>query len=253
MTRRGFTLIELLVVIAIIAILAAILFPVFAKAREKARQIACISNEKQVGLALIQYSQDYDENLIRTWYTYNDKSDPATDRYKWMDAIYPYIKSENVFTCPSDSVNRYVYYKKLAGPDDAHYGSYALNAAYYTVSDGFTSPGGERGITLAAVQAPANTVWAVDSGGGSARANTYYELAWPDSDSNPLPITPGNPPVMDAGLKPNSAGAVVARHTEFANIVWCDGHAKALRLDTLAQTHIVNGKPIMFYFTMEDD
>ncbi|HAZ64219.1 MAG TPA: hypothetical protein DCZ72_11510 [Armatimonadetes bacterium] len=93
MRRRGFTLIELLVVIAIIAILAAILFPVFAKAREKARQASCSSNEKQIALAIMQYSQDYDEMYPRGYTT-----PPARD---WKSDCEPYIKNTQVFRCPS--------------------------------------------------------------------------------------------------------------------------------------------------------
>ncbi|MBI5833839.1 MAG: prepilin-type N-terminal cleavage/methylation domain-containing protein, partial [Armatimonadetes bacterium] len=92
--RRGFTLIELLVVIAIIAILAAILFPVFAKAREKARTSSCASNEKQQMTAFLQYMQDYDEMqfAIRN----------AANQYSvWTDCIQPYLKSTQVFVCPS--------------------------------------------------------------------------------------------------------------------------------------------------------
>ena len=105
--RRGFTLIELLVVIAIIAILAAILFPVFQKVRENARKTACLSNEKQIGLAMVQYSQDYDELLVSAWgggggYNASD-SNPTSLKYKWMDMIYPYVKSTQVFHCPDDS------------------------------------------------------------------------------------------------------------------------------------------------------
>ena len=86
--RKGFTLIELLVVIAIIAILAAILFPVFAKAREKARQASCQSNMKQLGIAFIQYTQDYDERFPSTQF--------------WAAQLYPYEKSTGVFKCPDD-------------------------------------------------------------------------------------------------------------------------------------------------------
>lgn len=93
MKRNAFTLIELLVVIAIIAILAAILFPVFATAREKARQTSCASNEKQLGLALLQYIQDYDEYA---------PSNAPTVGAGWAGDIYPYVKSTGVFTCPDD-------------------------------------------------------------------------------------------------------------------------------------------------------
>ncbi|MDR3706733.1 MAG: DUF1559 domain-containing protein [Capsulimonadaceae bacterium] len=95
----GFTLIELLVAIAIIAILAAILFPVFATAREKARQSSCASNMKQIGLATIQYVQDYDECYFMGAYTgaggYNGVG--------WAGALYPYVKSTAVYSCPSDA------------------------------------------------------------------------------------------------------------------------------------------------------
>ena len=94
--QKGFTLIELLVVIAIIAILAAILFPVFAKVREKARQISCLSNMKQLALGEVQYNQDYDEK-------YAPGANPNGLGNGWAGQIYPYVKSVNVFTCPDDS------------------------------------------------------------------------------------------------------------------------------------------------------
>jgi len=107
--RKAFTLIELLVVIAIIAILAAILFPVFATAREKARQTSCASNMKQLGLGAIQYVQDYDE-------CYPQGSTlalaiPGNDFYNygmgWAGQVYPYLKSKGVFACPSDTVQSF--------------------------------------------------------------------------------------------------------------------------------------------------
>jgi prepilin-type N-terminal cleavage/methylation domain-containing protein/prepilin-type processing-associated H-X9-DG protein len=98
MTRRGFTLIELLVVIAIIAILAAILFPVFAKAREKARQSSCLSNVKQIGLAVMQYKQDYDE--CWPWELYNVTWQPTVP-LGWGGEIGPYVKNSQIFMCPS--------------------------------------------------------------------------------------------------------------------------------------------------------
>src|SRR6476619_5776509 len=96
--RHGFTLIELLVVIAIIAILAAILFPVFASAREKERQTSCISNSKQLGTAVMMYNQDYDElmPLFRV----------ATPRNTWAGLIQPYIKSWSMAKCPNQVMAR---------------------------------------------------------------------------------------------------------------------------------------------------
>lgn len=108
MRRTGFTLIELLVVIAIIAILAAILFPVFAKAREKARQSSCLSNFKQTALAIMSYAQDYDEGLPRQYF---DAAGP--EPWEWcnkgqytnyQDYITPYVKNTQIFKCPSSQL-----------------------------------------------------------------------------------------------------------------------------------------------------
>jgi prepilin-type N-terminal cleavage/methylation domain-containing protein/prepilin-type processing-associated H-X9-DG protein len=100
---NGFTLIELLVVIAIIAILAAILFPVFAQAREKARQTSCLSNQKQMGLAVMQYKQDYDETFPQAYWYNDDASGNAPSYYHhWSGTIQPYVKSIGIFICPSD-------------------------------------------------------------------------------------------------------------------------------------------------------
>lgn len=96
---RGFTLIELLVVVAIIALLAAILFPVFGRARENARRSSCQSNLKQIGLGLIQYSQDYDERLPLA----KEGTDTGGFFGAWAGPIYPYVKSEQVYKCPSDT------------------------------------------------------------------------------------------------------------------------------------------------------
>jgi len=101
-SRSGFTLIELLVVIAIIAILAAILFPVFAQAREKARQTSCLSNMKQIMTGVKMYAQDYDEQSLYYWYSYNAQLGAYTS---FSEMLLPYIKNTQIFICPSASQN----------------------------------------------------------------------------------------------------------------------------------------------------
>jgi prepilin-type N-terminal cleavage/methylation domain-containing protein len=183
--RSAFTLIELLVVIAIIAILAAILFPVFAQARETARQTACLSNTRQIGTAYMMYIQDYDENLV-TWVDYcqqaripnpldaNDApggtDGPGRHAY-WHLKLYPYIKNFDIFSCPSDmqaqaqlGITQPFIYRAL-------FISYALNYGYlgtYHLNDGTTDscgfPEWVDSINLASVVDPANIIAIVDGG-----------------------------------------------------------------------------------------
>jgi len=155
--RSGFTLIELLVVIAIIAILAAILFPVFAKVREKARSISCLSNMKQLGLAFTQYEQDYDET--------GPKGRGDTSRLTgWAGQIYPYVKSKKVYVCPGDPTH------------DASC-SYIINDNYLVWPAGVAHP---YAYPLPMMVAPSKTVRLAECTGSSG-----YDVS--DSDpTNPL-------------------------------------------------------------------
>ncbi|BDI29257.1 hypothetical protein CCAX7_13080 [Capsulimonas corticalis] len=167
--RRAFTLIELLVVIAIIAILAAILFPVFAKAREKARQTACMSNLRQVGLGVLQYAQDNDENFVLT-----ERGGDVDDdhEYYWGDMIQPYTKSWALLHCPdADSVIQF----KASPPAPALYSqqwsyNYGINDIVDNTPTCTSSPDdpgcahiGVAGQSLAAVTAPSATILIADS------------------------------------------------------------------------------------------
>jgi prepilin-type N-terminal cleavage/methylation domain-containing protein/prepilin-type processing-associated H-X9-DG protein len=151
--KTGFTLIELLVVIAIIAILAAILFPVFAKAREKARQSSCLSNVKQLQLASLQYSQDYDEMMCPSWNNYT----------QWYNNLQPYLKNTQILYCPSNS---------------SIFPGYGWNYAYLTL----VSAGGYSGpyASLGSIQSPAETVVMADS----AKNSLHYVIS-PAYDNPP--------------------------------------------------------------------
>jgi len=180
--KRGFTLIELLVVIAIIAILAAILFPVFAKAREKARQAMCLSNQKQLGLALVQYVQDYDETFptVDFWAAYYA---PTWPTYAWIACLEPYLKSSKVLECPSNE-NHYVINCSWWG------GEYGLLGCYRT---GLTPPL-VPAAKLGAVVAPASVIFTYEQSrplgaAGDIQNRFYLEVMYspllPDGRDNP--------------------------------------------------------------------
>ena len=143
---RGFTLIELLVVIAIIAILAAMLFPVFARARENARRISCLSNLKQIGLGFLQYTQDYDESYPLTTMT----GMAMTPQSSWTTSTQPYLKSVQIFRCPSDASARWdtAVLPPAAPPYTT---SYILNAW-------FSAGKSNNYSNLATVQEPARAI-----------------------------------------------------------------------------------------------
>jgi prepilin-type N-terminal cleavage/methylation domain-containing protein/prepilin-type processing-associated H-X9-DG protein len=225
--RVGFTLIELLVVIAIIAILAAILFPVFAQAREKARSTACLSNLKQVGMATRMYSQDYDEILVPN-YLFTSSGTRA-----WFpDILAPYVKSPDVFVCPSFSVPA-SYKTTPTAPMQTVKISYGGNNWHWWPKGEKNEPDvlGPMGVNRlnvqfnaseTSVEFPANTIYIVDA---------ISQEIW-------------SPPQHDycndgKGYdRPNSykgfplRGQVHFRHSGGFNAVFVDGHAKWLRRTT---------------------
>jgi len=220
----GFTLIELLVVIAIIAILAAILFPVFAQAREKARSSSCLSNQKQIGLAFSMYAQDYDE----TYPPYTDLNNLTGagpgGAAQWEDLVKPYIKSGNVggiLTCPSASTRAYAY---------------SMNGAL-------------AGLSAAQAVKPADTVLTADSCIAPNQANTLdklpqagpafiYTLKGQEGFWVPKPTFSsgkGDPnavidPLQDLNDDSNKGvGMLRYRHNQGVNTSFADGHTKYVR------------------------
>jgi prepilin-type N-terminal cleavage/methylation domain-containing protein/prepilin-type processing-associated H-X9-DG protein len=208
--KRAFTLIELLVVIAIIAILASILFPVFGRARENARRSSCQSNMKQIGLGILQYSQDYDEKypMYRVGNWVADKA------YGWADAIQPYLKSEQIFQCPSDinPVPTVDYRPRQAGFTDYVYSTCLGSSPQSTAGNAAGS-----GIPLSMVQSPALTMMAID--GKAIHLNTGSNV---EGNGSARMATRGSGTVGFA----NSANFDTDRHLGGANLLYADGHVK---------------------------
>ena len=251
--RSAFTLIELLVVIAIIAILAAILFPVFAQAREKARQTACLSNGKQMATALLMYTQDYDETLPMA--TYSPWCGLAVNDFripKWMDMLYPYIKNEAVFTCPSfpgDAANhqKYVYQPATCvGARATQYGTYSLNGVYPAMTA--VSAHGPAGLALPAISLPADTIFLNE--GGDWGVNRNAVTGW---TANPVMDKTASPISLRTTIGGQSVIVGKMFHSGGMNNVFCDGHAKWLRGEALIQTHLVGTTPICYLWTVEED
>jgi len=205
---KGFTLIELLVVIAIVAILAAILFPVFSRAREKARQASCASNLKQIGLAGLQYAQDYDERLFpiayddwsHYWWGYVDRANRTVDFSRGF--LQPYMRNAQIKACPTFRENPNFAYGHLG---------YGYNYAYLSPMNPPTwTP---IAVSLAQIANPAETVWIADA----AQWRTWGAGA---------PVFEGTgflePPSY---FNPTFHG----RHTEVGNVLWCDGHVKVFK------------------------
>jgi prepilin-type N-terminal cleavage/methylation domain-containing protein len=228
---RGFTLIELLVVIAIIAILAAILFPVFAQARDKARSAACLSNLKQVGLALSMYTQDYDEILpfaYNFWgpgvysvggITYNTTNGLAPP----MIYLAPYVKNFGVFFCPSGgktppSSGQLTYSTALQTIGWNWYVTYVMGTYYGGFAAADPSRVGPRyfGVSLGAIESPADLVMMGDTNPDRLQGAYIY----PHTNAWSLTQVP------PYKAKPN-------RHQEGDNFIFADGHAKWFRGESI--------------------
>ena len=200
---RGFTLIELLVVIAIIAILAAILFPVFAKAREAARKSSCASNVNQIGKGFLMYVQDYDERWPNVWNGQWNVRAAQPNGVNWAVAVQPYIKNRNVFRCPSDSLRNtgssYNCNNWLGNLADA---SITQPTDAVVLMDGYTSEGNQYDPSNLTYNDPANTSQFAEY--GLSADYTIWSAA-------------SRAARRDKGLP---------RHNETTNVVYADGHVK---------------------------
>ena len=225
--KHAFTLIELLVVIAIIAILAAILFPVFARARENARRSSCSSNLKQIGLGIIQYQQDYDERFPPRHFG------GETDGISWRVITQPYLKSAQVFACPSNTGNTlpttYNPTNTIIPISYACNGAGNANAAVGVIDNGYrTNIGGNSPMTdltgeaIASVASASQVVLVTEADG-----------VW------------AYPEINMAGSSADVANRSFKGHLGQVNFLFCDGHVKSLK-------PTATGTPVNMW-TIEDD
>ena len=215
MKRRGFTLIELLVVIAIIAILAAILFPVFAKAREKARAISCLSQKKQLGTAMMMFVQDNDENYpIVIVDAQIDKSSEWA--YSIMGVLDPYIKNPNVYSCPSAIPS-----DLWPGGDTPSRKDWRSNILVNGVICRYGAPWFKmEPVSMAAVGRPADTILIIE---GNWNQPSTSVRPW----TNPKASMPGG--IIAVPDKPQYS--IV--HNDGCNVIFADGHAKWRKISSI--------------------
>jgi len=227
--KAGFTLIELLVVIAIISILAAILFPVFARARESARRTSCLSNLKQMGLGVMMYVQDYDETYPTDIHT--DSTVPetgwwgTTGLWFWPATIYPYVKNMQVFRCPSSRFQG-------DGPKGLRVTNYGAN--YYVI--GPTS----AIVKMAQVSRPSENFMIMDAGQYVLTRYAAYSAAPYDDIAGSSMYVPGACAFNGTTMAHASYGDPQRedcnnyRHLGGVNVAFADGHAKWLNYKTVA-------------------
>lgn len=222
--QRGFTLIELLVVVAIIGILAAILFPVFARARENARRASCMSNLKQIGLGAMMYVQDYDETYPLFVTSVSAAQTPPNGKWWdfhqnfwfWQQSLYPYTKNEQIYNCPSSPVS-----KELT-PYRGQYGCNSSIINYPTPSK------------MSTLQSPSTTYMIMDSGAYRIDVNsTNNYVLNPSRDFWYLPGTAklAGKTAADLSLVDTYAEDYESkgRHFDGLNVIFADGHVKWLK------------------------
>jgi prepilin-type N-terminal cleavage/methylation domain-containing protein/prepilin-type processing-associated H-X9-DG protein len=226
-SSKGFTLIELLVVIAIIAILAAILFPVFAKAREKARQTTCASNLKQMGLAVLQYVQDNDECLM---------CPPGASSEGWAGEIFSYVKSTAAYHCPDDLILPVNENSGPAGASEPNYPmSYCFDIADLPADNMPSGQSSTSPTSMSAFSSPSLSITMCEISGSEAdptdASGVQPEVASPTCSGKSAVHNGYGTASYATGTLPGTAGlayTVAAQHSGGSNYLLWDGHVKWL-------------------------
>lgn len=221
-SRRGFTLIELLVVVAIIAILAALLFPAFAKARESARRTTCVSNLRQLGLGISMYAQEND-----SLYPLSSSPSSQVPRTRWADSIFPYVKSAEMFRCPTTPPN--LITKAFAHDSSLRYGGFGYNYQYLGNSR-FPFAASDAEILV-----PAQTIAIVDTNGANFAVSPglegNYVVDPPVATSRKA--HPDSRTYYNGSTEATGRAMPANRHLEMVSVTFADGHAKAMRREKL--------------------
>jgi len=249
--KQGFTLIELLVVIAIIAILAAILFPVFAQAREKARAASCMSNLKQIGLAEMQYVQDYDERYSGSYQPY-----PA-GRVYYPELIFPYTKNAGIYFCPdandTDAFNDDGSNNCSTNPNTCNKGIGPTDYAYNSISSvGIGNQINDQASNkLASVDQPASTLLIMDGRGNGGSRYGFINI-WETNETDIVGTFYGN--TWSGQTKANAVSPYFwhPKGNGF-NALFYDGHVKNLKQSGYpSATYPGGGSPWLWYITKPD-
>lgn len=217
---------EVVFMLAVFGFSAGLFFKLSEPKRLEKQRLGCYSNIRQIGLAIQQYAYDYDQTLPHTSF----KNPNSTEHYTWLDAVFPYVKNTEAFTCPTDGVNQPYQ------PHSKNYGSYVMNNAYYLSGDAQTPP---SGIRLDRIQSPYSTVLLTDG-------QNDFQFSWPNAQETPTLVSQ-EPAMLDS---------IVGRHP--TNRQWtiaagADGSCSTALLGFATRTKIIKGQTVYTNLTVQDD